>query len=76
MPELKYGDQIGDAVNGYAVFELLSIDDAGNRTVCGYAVLDPDGYEVWRGDDLDEAFAQRDEFAGPKPRGPSGPRMR
>lgn len=75
MPRIEHGEQIGDAVNGYFVVELLSIDEMGNSAVVGYAVLGPDGNEVWRGDDLDEAFGQRDKFAGPKPRGPSGPGM-
>lgn len=77
MPELKRGKQIGDDNNGYIVVELLSIDDAGNSTVIGYAVLDPSGNEVWRGDgdDLDEACGQRDEFADPSVRVHAGPSM-
>lgn len=74
MPE-KYGQQIGDDNNGYIVVELLSIDEAGNSTVIGYAVLDPDGNEVWREGGIDEACGQRDEFAGPRVRVHAGPSM-
>lgn len=75
MPELRHGDQVGDDRKGFRVVEVVSLDGTGNAIVVGFAVLDPDLNEVWRGVDLDEAFRQRDEFAGPSTRGPSGPSM-
>jgi hypothetical protein len=75
MPRIEHGEQIGDSLNGYRVIALVEIDEDGNIKPAGYAVLDPDGNEVWSGDDLNEAFRALEENAGPEPRGLSGPGM-
>jgi hypothetical protein len=71
----RYGTPIKESASGYKVVPVLVPDENGYEQIIAYAVLDPDGNELSRWNDRDDALTELENIAGPEPRGPSGPGM-